>query len=128
MNIALIVIIVLSSLFILWFFFYLFPVGLWFTAQLEGISISFWELTLMNLRKIPIKLIVASLVKLKNVDLNIKINQLESLFISGGSIGNVVKGMILAKEKNITLGFDDACAIDRKGYSVIKVIEEKTKE
>jgi len=128
MNIAYIIIIVLSSLFVLWFLFYLFPVGLWFTAQLEGVSITLWELTLMNLRKIPVKLIVASLVNLKNVDLNIKTNQLEALFISGGSIGNVVKGMILAKEKNIPLGFEDACAIDRKGYSVIKVVEEKLKD
>ena len=70
------------------------------------------ELITLKLQKIPVRLIVDARITLFRAGLNVSISDLSAHYLAGGRVNNVVTGMLTAKEKNINLSFDHACAID----------------
>ena len=103
---------IVGGVFILIFFFAL-NLGLeLLRAYLSGTPIKLMELITLKLQKIPVRLIVDSRIRLFRAGLNVSISDLSAHYIAGGRVNNVVTGMLTAKEKNINLSFDRACAID----------------
>lgn len=121
-NVQLIMIVV-GSIIALFFFLYLLPVNLWFTAQLSGVRISLLNLFLMRLRKVPPSLVTNAMITSTKAGLNITSNDIETHFLAGGNVNNVIKALISADKANIPLTFKLATAIDLAGRDVFDAVQ-----
>jgi uncharacterized protein YqfA (UPF0365 family) len=121
-NVQLIMVIV-GIVAALFFFLYLLPVNLWFTAQLSGVKISLLNLFLMRLRKVPPSLVTNAMIISTKAGLNISSNEIETHFLAGGNVNNVIKALISADKANIPLTFKLATAIDLAGRDVFDAVQ-----
>lgn len=121
-NVQLILIVV-GAIVALFFFLYLLPVNLWFTAQLSGVRISLLNLFLMRLRKVPPSLVTNAMITSTKAGLNITSNDIETHYLAGGNVNNVIKALISADKANIPLTFKLATAIDLAGRDVFDAVQ-----
>lgn len=111
------VIILLSVLF------YFVPVGLWFSAIISGVKISLMQLVLMRWRKVPPSVIVTSMIEGTKAGLHLDANELESHYLAGGNVPNVIHALVSAQKANISLDFKMATAIDIAGRNVFEAVQ-----
>lgn len=104
-------------------FFYFIPVNLWFTAVVSGVKISILQLVLMRIRKVPPSLIVNALINATKAGLTTTANELETHYMAGGAVNNVIKALISADKANIPLNFNMAAAIDLAGRDVFDAVQ-----
>lgn len=114
----------IASIFALWMTFYFIPIGLWFTALVSGIEISLLELVLMRWRKVPPTLIVNALIASSKGGVKLERDDLEALYLAGGNIDNVTKGMIYAKANGIELSFKVASSLELAQKNIIEELEK----
>ena len=112
-----------GAIILLYFLFYVVPVGLWFSAVLSGVRVSLLQLVLMRWRKVPPGIIVKAMINSTKADLPITRDQLETHFLAGGNIINVVNALISADKANIDLDFNSATAIDLAGRDVFEAVQ-----
>jgi uncharacterized protein YqfA (UPF0365 family) len=112
-----------GAIILLYFLFYFIPVGLWFSAVLSGVRVSLLQLVLMRWRKVPPGIIVKAMINSTKADLPITRDQLETHFLAGGNIINVVNALISADKANIDLDFNSATAIDLAGRDVFEAVQ-----
>jgi uncharacterized protein YqfA (UPF0365 family) len=86
--------------------------NLWVRAWIAGAHVSISNLIFMRLRGIPNTLIVNSRITAVRAGINISTEQLETHFLSGGNVEQVVRAMIAAQKAGIPLDFNRCCAID----------------
>lgn len=102
---------------------YLLPVNLWFTAQLSGVRINLLNLFLMRLRKVPPALVTNAMITSTKAGLAISSNEIETHYLAGGHVNNVIKALISADKANIPLDFKLATAIDLAGRDVFDAVQ-----
>ncbi|MGK6352131.1 flotillin-like protein FloA [Parapedobacter sp. DT-150] len=102
---------------------YLLPVNLWFTAQLSGVRVNLLNLLLMRLRKVSPALVTNAMITSTKAGLNITSNEIETHFLAGGNVNNVIKALISADKANIPLSFKLATAIDLAGRDVFDAVQ-----
>ena len=125
MDVAGIITLVLSALFLLMFF-YLVPVGSWIEALMSlGMGrITILDLIRMRLRKISPRLIVDGIINSHKAGLtDIKTDMLETHYLAGGNVANVVMALIASDKANIDLPFQTATAIDLAGRDIKSAVE-----
>jgi uncharacterized protein YqfA (UPF0365 family) len=81
------------------------------------------ELIGMWLRKVDSKSIVLSRITAVQAGLQISIRDLESHFLAGGRVPNVVRALIAANRANIELTFKTATAIDLAGRDILEAVQ-----
>lgn len=86
--------------------------GLWLRAKTSGAPVGWLELIGMFLRGVPRGLIVNARITAVRAGLEVEVKQLESHFLAGGNINEVVRALIAAAKAKIALDFDRCCAID----------------
>nr|WP_294894638.1 flotillin-like protein FloA [uncultured Pedobacter sp.] len=118
-----IILIIIGSVIALFFLFYILPVNLWFTAQLSGVKINLLNLVLMRLRRVPPSLVVNALITSTKAGLNLTSNEIETHYLAGGHVNNVIKSLISADKANIPLDFKLATAIDLAGRDVFEAVQ-----
>lgn len=118
-----IIFIIIGSVIALFFLFYILPVNLWFTAQLSGVKINLMNLVLMRLRRVPPSLVVNAMITSTKAGLNITSNEIETHYLAGGHVNNVIKSLISADKANIPLDFKLATAIDLAGRDVFEAVQ-----
>ena len=107
-------------------FLYFVPLGLWIQA---GVSIGWGKigmvkLVIMRIRKIPPKLISDGIINLHRAGLDfVTSEELETHFLAGGNVSNVVDALIAADKANITLNYKTATAIDLAGRDVKEAVQ-----
>ncbi len=116
------IMIVFSIIFLALFFYYI-PVGLWITALVSGVRVSIGQLFAMRLRKVPPTLIINALINSTKAGLNISRTELETHFMAGGNVNNVIKALISADKASIPLDFKLATAIDLAGRDVSDAVQ-----
>ena len=115
-------------------FFYFVPVNLWITAFFSGVKVGLIELILMRIRKVPPSIIVNSLITATKAGLmiseddrnqrrNLKPSDLETHFLAGGNVPQVIKALISADKATINLSFRQATAIDLAGRDVFEAVQ-----
>lgn len=117
------VLFIVGAIIAIFLFLYIFPINLWFTAQLSGVRISLMNLVLMRLRKVPPSLVVNALIISTKAGLNITSNEIETHYLAGGHVNNVIKALISADKANIPLNFKLATAIDLAGRDVFDAVQ-----
>ncbi|MDP6034067.1 MAG: flotillin-like protein FloA [Candidatus Marinimicrobia bacterium] len=106
--------------------FYFVPVGMWIQGMVSlGIGrITIIDLIRMRLRKISPRLIVDGVINTHKAGLvSIKTDMLETHYLAGGNVVNVVFALIASDKANIPLTFETATAIDLAGRDVKTAVE-----
>jgi len=94
-------------------------ISLWFQAFVSGTPISFFTIIGMSLRKIPPRVIVTARINLYKAGLkDISVSDLETHYLAGGDVPNLVIAMIAADKANIALDWRQGTAIDLAGRDV----------
>ncbi len=97
-------------------FYYVMKFGLiWLRGYVTNAPITLLQLITLQLRKIPARRIVDTRIILVKAGIDVSVDDLSTHYLAGGNIINVATGMIKAKEKNLKLSFDQACALDFQG-------------
>jgi len=104
-------------------FLYYVPVGLWFTSVASGVPVSIGSLIGMRFRRVPPALIVNNLITARKAGLSLTDDQLQSHFMAGGNVENVVRAMIAAQRAQIPLDWQRAAAIDLAGRNVLEALQ-----
>ena len=106
--------------------FYFVPVGMWIQGVVSlGLGrITIIDLIRMRLRKISPRLIVDGVINTHKAGLvSIKTDMLETHYLAGGNVANVVFALIASDKANIPLTFETATAIDLAGRDVKTAVE-----
>ena len=104
-------------------FIYFVPMNLWITAVVSGVKVSLIQLIVMRIRKVPPSTIVNALITSTKAGLNLTANDLETHYLAGGNVPNVIKALISADKANIALAFKQAAAIDLAGRDVFEAVQ-----
>jgi uncharacterized protein YqfA (UPF0365 family) len=105
---------------------YFVPLGLWIQA---GVSIGWGKigmikLVIMRIRKIPPRMVTEGIINLHRAGLDfVTSEELETHFLAGGNVSNVVDALIAADKANITLNYKTATAIDLAGRDVKEAVQ-----
>lgn len=105
---------------------YFVPIGMWIQGIVSlGLGrIRIVDLIRMRLRKISPRLVTDGVINLHKAGLvNIATDMLETHYLAGGNIQNIVSAMIAASKANIPLTFETATAIDLAGRDVKEAVE-----
>ncbi len=98
-------------------------VSLWFQALVSGTPISLFNIIGMSLRKIPPKVIVNARINSYKAGLkDISVSDLETHFLAGGHVLEVVGAMIAADKANIPLDWRQSTAIDLAGRDILDAV------
>ncbi|NVF11742.1 flotillin-like protein FloA [Anaerococcus sp. AGMB00486] len=104
-------------------FFTMVPVGLWITARSSGVPVSMVSLVAMRFRRINPRHIVYALIKSHQAGIKLSSSDLESHFLSGGDVNQVVDALIAAERANIDLTFQQAAAMNLAGRNVFEAVQ-----
>ena len=97
--------------------------NLWLQAFMSQARVGIGDLIGMRLRKVDPGTIVRAKIKLVKANIHdISANDLESHYLAGGRVVNVVHAMISSSRAEIELGFSKACAIDLAGRDILDAV------
>ncbi|HEY4652043.1 MAG TPA: flotillin-like protein FloA, partial [Pontibacter sp.] len=111
-----------GALILLMIFLYFVPISLWITAQFSNVRVGLLELVFMRIRKVPPSLIVNSMINATKAGIAVTTSELETHYLAGGNVPNVIKALISADKANIPLSFKQATAIDLAGRDVFEAV------
>ena len=106
--------------------FYFVPVGMWIQGVVSlGLGrITIIDLIRMRLRKISPRLVVDNVINSHKAGLDhIKTDMLETHYLAGGNVSDVIHALIAADKAKIPLEYETATAIDLAGREVKKAVE-----
>lgn len=99
-------------------------IALWFQAFVSGTPISLFNIIGMSLRKIPPKIIVNARITAFKAGLkDVSVGDLETHYLAGGHITEVVQALIAADKANIPLDWRRATAIDLAGRDLREAVQ-----
>ena len=128
------VLIIVGGIILFFIFLYFVPVNLWITAIFSGVRVGLLELVFMRIRKVPPSIVVNSLITATKAGLTIKeteesaprplrTQELETHYLAGGNVPQVITALISADKANINLTFKQATAIDLAGRDVFEAVQ-----
>jgi len=120
-GVALLVIVILVAL--VFFLLFLKFFRLWLQAKLSRADVKFSELIGMWLRKVDIRTIVLSKITAIQAGLTLTTQDLESHYLAGGRVPNVVRALVAANRANIDLSLKTATAIDLAGRDILEAVQ-----
>ncbi len=97
--------------------------GYWVQALFAGAKVTIGELIGMKMRKVDPRVIVLSKIQAVRAGLAITTTALESHYLAGGRVRNVVIALIAADRANINLDWKLATAIDLAGRDVLDAVQ-----
>ena len=100
------------------------PFKLWFRALVSSAHISMIRLIGMKLRKVDCQLITLNYITARKAGLKITVDELETHYMAGGNVENVVKALAAAFSANIDLTVQKAKAIDLAGRDVYEAVRK----
>lgn len=99
-------------------------VSLWFQAFVSGTRIPISNIIGMSLRKIPPKTIVNARITAYKAGLkDVSVSDLETHYLAGGHVTEVVQALIAADKANIPLDWRRATAIDLAGRDLREAVQ-----
>ena len=99
-------------------------ISLWFQALVSGTPISLFNIVGISLRKIPPRIIVNAHINAYKAGLkNFNVADLETHYLAGGRVLDVVAALIAAEKANIPLDWKRATAIDLAGRDILDAVK-----
>jgi uncharacterized protein YqfA (UPF0365 family) len=122
-TIGLVVLVIIGLVVFVGFLLFLKFFRLWLQARLSRADVKFSELIGMWLRKVDTRTIVLSKITAIQAGLSLTTRDLESHFLAGGRVPNVVRALIAANRANIVLALKTATAIDLAGRDILEAVQ-----
>jgi len=97
-------------------------VGLWIQAFMSNANVSMFDLIGMKFRKVDARGVVMNKIRAVKAGLDVTTNDLETHYLAGGRVQNVISSLIAADRARIGLGYKTACAIDLAGRDVLEAV------
>ena len=97
--------------------------NLWLQAMLSGAAVRFMDLIGMRFRKVDPKVVVLSRIRAVKAGLEVSTGNMETHYLAGGRIPQVVNALIAADRAKIELPWDVACAIDLAGRNILEAVQ-----
>lgn len=98
-------------------------ISLWFQAFVSGTPIPLFNIIGMSLRKIPPRVIVNARINAFKAGLkDVTVSDLETHYLAGGHVTEVVQALIAADKANISLDWRRATAIDLAGRDLREAV------
>ena len=119
--VAILVVVVLAA--IVFFMLFLKFFRLWLQARLSRADVKFSELIGMWLRRVDTRTIVLSKITAIQAGLTLTTTDLESHYLAGGRVPNVVRALVAANRANIDLSLKTATAIDLAGRDILEAVQ-----
>jgi uncharacterized protein YqfA (UPF0365 family) len=120
---AMLLFVVFAAIILFFIFLYFVPINLWITAIFSGVRVGLFELVFMRIRKVPPRVIVESLITATKAGLKLTSTDLETHYLAGGNVPNVIRALISAEKANIHVDFKQATAIDLAGRDVFQAVQ-----
>jgi len=120
-GVAILVIVILIA--IVFFLLFLKFFRLWLQARLSRADVKFSELIGMWLRRVDTRTIVLSKITAIQAGLTLTTQDLESHYLAGGRVPNVVRALVAANRANIDLSLKTATAIDLAGRDILEAVQ-----
>ncbi|MFN0012224.1 MAG: flotillin-like protein FloA [Phycisphaerales bacterium] len=98
-------------------------INLYIQALVSGAKVSLLDLIGMRLRKVDLKTIVFSRIRAAKAGLEVSTNQLETHYLSGGRVPQVISAMVAATGAKIKLDWGTAAAIDLAGRDLFDAVQ-----
>ena len=117
------VLVILILVVLVFFLLFLKFFRLWLQAKLSRADVKFSELIGMWLRKVDTRTIVLSKITAIQAGLTLTTRDLESHFLAGGRVPNVVRALVAANRANIELSLRTATAIDLAGRDILDAVQ-----
>ena len=96
---------------------------LWLQAYFSRADVKLSELIGMWLRKVDARTIVISKITAIQAGLSLTTKDLESHYLAGGRVPNVVRALVAANRANIDLSLQTATAIDLAGRDILEAVQ-----
>ena len=96
---------------------------LWLQAYFSRAEVRLSELIGMWLRKVDSRTIVISKITAVQAGLTLTTKDLESHYLAGGRVPNVVRALVAANRANIDLSLKTATAIDLAGRDILEAVQ-----
>ena len=97
--------------------------ALWFQAFLSNAKVGLMPIIAMRFRKVNSTVIVINMIRLVKAGITgIRTDDLESHYLAGGNVGNVVSAIIAASNARIELDWGVATAIDLAGRDILDAV------
>ena len=101
-------------------------ISLWIQCKMTGAGISFPHLVMMTIRKVNPSVIVRAKITAVQAGLTdvypISTRDLESHYLAGGNVPNVIRALVAAHRANIDLDWQTAQAIDLAGRDILEAV------
>ncbi len=97
-------------------------ISLYIQAFLSNAHVGMLEIIGMRLRKVDIRTVVFSRIRAVKAGLDIPTNALETHYLAGGRVPNVITAMISAKGAKIDLPWSTSTAIDLAGRDILDAV------
>ncbi len=97
-------------------------INLYIQALLSNARVKLLDLVGMRLRKVDIRTIVLSRIRAVKSGIDVSTNALETHYLAGGRVPNVVSSLIAAQKARIELDWDTATAIDLAGRDIFDAV------
>ncbi len=120
---VLVVIIVVALILLALLFFVARFFALYIQALFARAKVGMGELIGMSLRKVDPRVIVLSKIRAVQAGLVVTTRDMESHYLSGGRVPNVITALIAANRANIDLSFKTATAIDLAGRDILEAVQ-----
>jgi len=98
-------------------------IKLWIQAYFARASITMFDLIGMSLRKVDPRVIVLSKIRAVQAGLNLTTREMESHYLAGGRVPNVITALIAANRADIPLTWQTATAIDLAGRDILDAVQ-----
>ena len=101
-------------------------ISLWIQCKMTGAGIPFTHLIMMTIRKVNPSVIVRAKITAVQAGLTevypISTRDLESHYLAGGNVPNVIRALVAAHRANIDLDWQTAQAIDLAGRDILEAV------
>lgn len=97
-------------------------VSLYIQALTSNARVGLWDMVGMKLRKVDIRTVVINRIRAVKSGLEIPTAAIETHYLAGGRVSNVISAMIAAKGARIPLEWNVATAIDLAGRDILEAV------
>lgn len=99
---------------------------IWLRAASAGVSIGWFTLIGIWIRRVPPEVIVDSRIIAFKAGLEVSYQEIETHVLSGGRVINVIQAMVMATKAKISLDWTQATAIDLAGRDILDAVRTST--
>jgi uncharacterized protein YqfA (UPF0365 family) len=97
--------------------------SLWIQAFTSNAHVGIIDLIGMRLRRVDMRTVVLSRIRAVKAGLNVSTSDIETHYLSGGRVPNVISAMVAARSARIDLPWNVATAIDLAGRDILDAVQ-----